>query len=247
MRNPLEQFKLKLIYRIYDIYYDFSITNSTLLILLSTIVIIYISRPNKLIKLNKYEIIFINSYNKIGGLVGEIIGPNKKYIPLIFALFFFILINNLFGLIPYSFTTTSHIVINITISLSIILGTTLLGLYLHKFHFFSLFVPAGLTNGPTKFILPLIILIEIISYLSRIISLSVRLTANMLSGHILLSLISSFGFQLFTFSHIFIPFGLISIILLVPFILLEIAIAFIQSYVFILLTSSYIKDVIYLH
>ena len=146
-------------------------------------------------------------------------------------------------------------------SLSIIIGITIIGFKKYSFKFFKLFIPSGLSNGPTKYIIPLIFLIEFISYLSRIISLSVRLTANMLSGHILLNLISSYGYKLvlfFPFSptseldSIFTYIGytnlfLIPIFILIPFILLELGIAFIQSYVFTVLTCAYIKDVEQLH
>lgn len=244
--NPLEQFKLKSIFRFYNDYFDLSISNSTVLLFLSAFFILYFSKVNFKLdnSLNKFEILFSSfGYNKINYLVKDTI-KNTKYFPFIFSIFFFILFNNLFGLLPYSFTTTSHLVINFTFSLSIILGTTILGLYLHKFKFFLLFVPSGLNKGKEKFILPLIILIEIVSYLSRVISLSVRLTANMLSGHILLSLISSFGFKLIAYSSVSL---ILPVLLLFPFFLLEIGIAFIQSYVFSLLTASYIKDSIYLH
>ena len=166
----------------------------------------------------------------------------KKYIPILYTLFIFILINNILGLIPYSFTTTSHIIINITMSLSIMIGITLIGFNKYSYKFFKLFIPSGLSKGPTKYIIPLIFCIEFISYLSRIISLSVRLTANMLSGHILLNLISSYGFKLFFPFLFFIP-----ILILLPFILLELGIALIQSYVFTVLTCAYIKDVEQLH
>lgn len=243
LNNPLEQFKLKVIYRIHNKYIDLSLTNSSIIIILSILFIIILnSNHNKIIN-NKWDILIEKIYIKINIIVKEMIGINK-YTPLIYSLFLFILINNVIGLIPYSFTTTSHLVINLTLSLSIIIGITLIGLYKHSYKFFNLFIPSGLSKGPTKFLIPLIFLIEFISYLSRIISLSVRLTANMLSGHIMLNLIASFGYKLVLSIPLLI---LIPITILFPFILLELGIAFIQSYVFIVLTCAYLKDVEHLH
>lgn len=280
LRSPLEQFKLKLIYRIYNNYIDISITNSSIILFISIIFLILSTRLDKKIILYKFNSSSVGNINinKVKGW-GEIIiekiykileemletpqegNKKKKYIPILYTLFLFILINNILGLIPYSFTTTSHIIINITMSLSIIIGITIIGFKKHSFKFFKLFIPSGLSNGPTKYIIPLIFLIEFISYLSRIISLSVRLTANMLSGHILLNLISSYSFKLiFLFplfstielNNLFVILSytnlfLIPILILIPFILLELGIAFIQSYVFTVLTSAYIKDIVQLH
>lgn len=243
LNNPLEQFKLKVIYRLHNKYIDLSITNSSIIIILSILFIIIINSNNNKIINNKWDILIENIYIKINTIVKEMVGLNK-YTPLIYSIFFFILTNNIIGLIPYSFTTTSHLIINLTFSLSIIIGITLIGVYKHSYKFFNLFIPSGLSKGPTKFLIPLIFLIEFISYLSRIISLSVRLTANMLSGHIMLNLIASFGYKLV----LSIPFlFFIPITILFPFILLELGIAFIQSYVFIVLTCAYLKDVEHLH
>ena len=144
-------------------------------------------------------------------------------------------------LIPYSFTTTSHIIITLLISTSVIIGITIIGIYKHKYKFINLFIPSGLNQGITKYIIPLIFIIEIISYISRIISLSVRLTANMISGHLLLHIVTNFGLHLSLFLF-FLP-----ILLLFPLYILELGVAFIQSYVFTILIISYIKDVEYLH
>jgi len=164
----------------------------------------------------------------------------NKYIPLIFSLFIFILFNNLIGLIPYSFTAPSHIIFTFSFSLSIIIGVTIIGFQIHKLSFFKLFVPHGLNQGFIKFLIPLIFSIEIISYLMRILSLSVRLTANLLSGHTLLKILSTFSFQFIVlFPYLF----FLPLILIFAVYLLEIGVAFIQAYVFSLLTATYIKDI----
>jgi ATP synthase subunit 6 len=160
------------------------------------------------------------------------------YYPLIINLLIFILFNNLLGLIPYSFTSTSQIIITLLLSVSIIIGVTIIGIIKHKFKFIYLFIPKGLSI----FITPIISFIEIISYLSRVISLSIRLTANMVAGHTILTIISSFGLY---FSLSFNIFFLIPLLLII--LILEIGVAIIQAYVFAILTTTYIKDSLFLH
>lgn len=236
--SPLEEFNIYNILRLNSKYYDITISNMTIYLIIGGIIItsIKIINNNK-IKNNKWRKTINIIYNKIEEMNKDFL-KFTKYLPFILYIFIFIIINNLIGIIPYSFTTTSHFIITITMSLSIIIGITLIGFYKHSFKFFYLFIPSNLN---IKIIIPLIFIIELISYLSRIVSLSVRLTTNMISGHILLHLISSFGFLLPLFLS-FIP-----LLLLFPFFILEIAVCLIQAYVFTLLTLSYIKDVYYLH
>lgn len=236
--SPLEEFNIYNIIRYNNLYNDLTISNMTVYLILSGLIILSVRGiTNNKIKNNKWRKLINIIYLKIEDMNKEFL-QFTKYLPLIFYLFMFILINNLLGIIPYSFTTTSHFIITLTMSLSIIIAITLIGFYKHSLKFFTLFIPSGLN---IKIIIPLIFIIELISYLSRIVSLSVRLTTNMISGHILLHLISSFGFLLPLF------FSFIPIILLFPFFILEIGVCIIQAYVFTLLTLSYIKDVYYLH
>jgi ATP synthase subunit 6 len=241
MNSPLEQFKLVPYIRLYNNYYDLTISNYTYFLFISTIFALFIIYNSKYIISNKREKIGEILYIKIEEIIRDMIGKTK-YLPLIFSLFIFVLLNNLLGLIPYSFTVTSHIIYTGFMSLSIIIGITILGFSKHKWNFFSLFVPAGLSqSSSTKYIIPLIFIIEIISYISRIISLAVRLTANMISGHLLLHIITNFGV------HISLLLFSLPLLLLFPIYILEFAVALIQSYVFIILTISYIKDIEYLH
>ena len=235
--SPLEEFNIYNIIRYNNLYYDLTISNMTIYLIIGIIIIISIEKSGRRIKNNKWRKIINIIYIKLQDMNIEFL-QFTKYFPIIFYLFMFILINNLLGIIPYSFTTTSHFIITITMSLSIIITLTLIGFYKHSFKFFTLFIPSGLN---IKAIIPLIFIIELISYISRIVSLSVRLSTNMISGHILLHLISSFG--------ILLPliFSFIPIFLLFPFFILEIGVCIIQAYVFTLLTLSYIKDVYYLH
>ena len=175
--------------------------------------------------------------NQINALGGQI------YFPFIYTLFIFILINNLIGMIPYSFASTSHFVLTFSLSFSIVLGATILGFQKHGLKFFSLFVPAGCPLA----LLPLLVLIEFISYLSRNVSLGLRLGANILSGHMLLNILAGFTYNIMTSGFLFFFFGLVPLAFIIAFSGLELAIAFIQAQVFVVLTSSYIKDGLDLH
>jgi len=165
------------------------------------------------------------------------------YYPFIITLFMFILINNLIGMIPYSFSTTSHFVLTFSISFTVVLGATILGLKEHKLVFFSLFVPAGCPLA----LLPALVLIEFISYLARNVSLGLRLAANVLSGHMLLNILSGFTFKIMTSGVLFFILGLLPLSFIIAFSGLELAIAFIQAQVFVVLTCGYIKDSLDLH
>jgi F-type H+-transporting ATPase subunit a len=175
--------------------------------------------------------------NQINARNGQI------YFPFIYTLFIFILINNLIGMVPYSFASTSHFVLTFAISFTIVLGATILGFQKHGLVFFSLLVPAGCPLG----LLPLLVLIEFISYLARNISLGLRLAANILSGHMLLNILAGFTYNIMTSGIIFFLLGLIPLIFIIAFSGLELGIAFIQAQVFVVLTSGYIKDALDLH
>jgi len=155
----------------------------------------------------------------------------------------FILINNLIGMIPYSFSTTSHFVLTFSLSFTIVLGATFLGLKEHQLVFFSLFVPAGCPLA----LLPILVLIEFISYLARNVSLGLRLAANVLSGHMLLNILSGFTFKIMTSGILYFFIGLLPLSFIIAFSGLELAIAFIQAQVFVVLTCGYIKDALDLH
>src|SRR5437764_12878740 len=165
------------------------------------------------------------------------------FFPLISGLFIYILINNLIGMIPYSFASTSHFILTFSISFTIVLGATILGFQQHGLAFFSLFVPAGCPLS----LLPLLVLIEFISYLARNISLGLILAANILSGHMLLNILSGFTYNIMSSGLIFFILGLLPLAFIIAFSGLELGIAFIQSQVFVVLSCSYIKDALELH
>jgi F-type H+-transporting ATPase subunit a len=165
------------------------------------------------------------------------------FFPFISALFIYILINNLVGMVPYSFAPTSHFILTFSISFTVVIGATILGFYIHDLKFFSLFVPSGCPLG----LLPLLVLIEFISYLARNVSLGLRLAANILSGHMLLNILAGFTYKIMKSGFMFFFFGLMPLLFIIAFSGLEVGIAFIQSQVFVVLSASYIKDALDLH
>lgn len=184
-------------------------------------------------------------YNTILSIVvNQINGKNGQvYFPFIYALFLFIVINNLIGLTPYGFATTAQFILTLSISFTVVIGSTLLGLAKHGTKFFSLFVPAG-TPLP---LLPLLVFIEFISYVARNVSLGLRLGANIFSGHLLLTILSGFTYNVMTKGLVFFVFSLFPVVFIIAFTGMEFAIALIQGQVFIILSCSYIKDGLDLH
>jgi len=250
INSPLEQFEVvNLIGLNAPIlgYINLSITNLALYCLLVLSLVIglhYYANNNAKLLPSKWSIALETSFASIQSVVREQMGSrNEIYFPFIYSLFFFILIGNLVSNVPYSFAITSSVIVAIGFSVTIFLGVTILGLYIHKLHFFSFFIPSGTPLA----MVPLLSLIEIVSYLARAITLGIRLFANLFAGHSLLKILSTFLFQMFSSGIIMafvtlIPFGMFLAI-----IGLEIAVSFIQAYVFVLLTCSYIKDSIDLH
>jgi len=199
---------------------------------------------NRLVS-NNWSISQETLFATIHSIVVNQINPRKgqTYFPFMYGLFIFILINNLIGLVPYSFASTSHFVLTFALSFTIVLGATILGFQVHGLKFFSLLVPAGCPLA----LLPLLVLIEFISYVSRNISLGLRLGANIMSGHMLLNILSGFTYNIMTSGIIFFFLGLIPLAFIIAFSGLEIAIAIIQAQVFVVLSCSYIKDGLDLH
>ena len=245
--SPLKQFEVQPIVDINVFGLDLSFTNSALWMTITTVFIIaFFTIPFlKTKKTNSIEDLYPSrlqvaselGFNFISSLINDTVGKEgKKYFPLVFALFMFILFGNLFGMIPYSFTFTSHIIVTLALAMGVFIFVTVLGFVKHGAKFFGFFVIPGLPI----YMLPLLIPIEVISYLSRPISLSVRLFANMLAGHTLLKVfagfVSALGF-----------FGILPLVFIIALTGLEILIAFLQAYVFAILTCLYINDALHLH
>nr|QXM15413.1 ATP synthase F0 subunit a [Leucoagaricus naucinus] len=193
---------------------------------------------------SKWSISLESSYASLSSMVREQIGAHSEiYLPFVYSLFFFILIGNLISNVPYSFAITASGVVSLGLSVTIFIGVTILALSIHGIKFFSFFIPAGTPLA----LVPLLVLIELISYLARAVSLGVRLFANLVAGHTLLKILSTYLYDLFTGSLI------VAIITLVPFTIflaligLELAVSLIQAFVFTLLVCSYLRDAIELH
>lgn len=225
-----------------------SLTNIGLYLTIGTFIALTLNmlatNYNKVVS-NRWSISQESVYATVHSIVINQINANKGqiYFPFIYALFIFILVNNLIGMVPYSFASTSHFILTFFISFTVVLGATILGFNKHGLEFFSLFVPAGCPLG----LLPLLVLIEFISYLARNVSLGLRLAANLLSGHMLLNILSGFTYNIMTSGFIFFFLGLIPLAFIIAFSALELGIAFIQAQVFVVLTCSYIKDALDLH
>jgi len=204
-----------------------------------------IATNNERVVSNHWSVCQETIYATVHSIVVNQINEKKGqiYFPFIYVLFVFILINNLIGMIPYSFASTSHFILTFSLSFTVVLGATILGLSKHGLEFFSLFVPAGCPLG----LLPLLVLIEFISYLARNVSLGLRLAANVLSGHMLLNILSGFTYNIMTSGFIFLLLGLLPLAFIIAFSGLELGIAFIQAQVFVVLSCSYIKDTLELH
>ena len=246
MASPLSQFEVKTIIPIEAFGYDISFTNSSLAMLITVLLVVlfmYICSRNLSVIPSRGQTVLESTYEFIAGMIGDNIGQEgMKYFSFIFSLFLFILIGNLLGMFPYSFTWTSHIIVTFAIAFFIFIGVTMIAIYKHGLlKFMSFFAPSGVP----KPMLILLVPIEIISYLSRPISLSVRLFANMMAGHTLLKVIGGFVFILG--ANTFIIGGVLPLAFLVALTGLEIVIAFLQAYVFAILTCLYINDAIHLH
>jgi len=247
---PLEQFQILSLLPIKIFNFDFSITNFLLINLLALISFksfIYYNglNTNYLQETSSYLVPnswqkFIESISELTAqLISDIITTdNEKYFPFISVLFNFILFSNLIGLIPYSFTATSHLIVTFTLSFSVFIGINIITFEKYKMKTFSLFLPAN----TTFFLALLLVPIEFISYIAKPISLGVRLFINLMAGHSLLKVIIGFSWSMLLLEN-FTSIGLlIPMIILVILFGLELGVALIQTYVFIILTCIYIQD-----
>jgi F-type H+-transporting ATPase subunit a len=238
--SPLAQFEIKTLVPLDFGGVDASFTNSSLMMMATVVVVsaflILGMRRNALVP-GRWQSMAELSYVFIANLVKDTVGSEgRNYFPFIFTIFMFVLFGNLLGMVPYSFTFTSHIVVTFTMAAVIFVGVTVIAIAKHKMHFFSFFMPPGVP----MLMAPLLIPIEIISYLSRPISLSVRLFANMLAGHTLLKVFAGFIISLGVF-------GVAPWLFVVALTGLEIVIAFLQAFVFTILTCLYLNDALHLH
>jgi F-type H+-transporting ATPase subunit a len=179
------------------------------------------------------------SYQFVATTLRNTVGEEgMRFFPLVFSLFAFILVTNVVGLIPYAFTVTSHIIVTAALSLLVFLTVIVCGLYKHGLGWFRLFVPSGIP----VYILPLVVFIELLSFLSRPVSLSIRLFANMLAGHITLKVFAGFVTMLGGFGVLGWAAAILPLALTVALTALEFLVAFLQAYVFAILTCIYLND-----
>ncbi|MBF0294953.1 MAG: F0F1 ATP synthase subunit A [Magnetococcales bacterium] len=239
--DPLHHFQVVNYVKLAPFGFDISISNSVVWMWLAVAVAFglfrYALRAPTLVP-GRMQSVAEAAYLFLDGIVNDVIGPSgKKFFPGIFTLFFFVLFCNWLGLIPGSFTVTSQLIVTGTLALSIFVLCIFLGVYHHGWKFLGFFVPHGLP----PFLLPLIVPIEVISFLARPVSLAVRLFANMTAGHTLLGVLFFFTVTLSWFGA-WLPFGFT-----VVFSGFEVFIGFIQAYIFTMLTCVYLNDALHLH
>ena len=240
--NPMKQFTVHRIgpeIKIAGI--DLSFTNASLFMVLSVSIILlflFLGSKEKKIIPGKLQLITELFYSFVAKMISDTAGSKAKpYFPFIFSLFMFVLFCNMLGMLPYSFTVTSHIIVTLIMALFIFVAVTVIGFIKHGFKYLRIFVPSGVP----AVLLPLITIIEIISYLSRPVSLSVRLFANMMAGHTMLKVFGGFVVSLGILG------GWLPLSFSVALTGLEILVAFLQAYVFAILTCIYLNDALNLH
>nr|YP_010007661.1 ATP synthase F0 subunit 6 [Cyanidium caldarium]QNR39838.1 ATP synthase F0 subunit 6 [Cyanidium caldarium] len=245
--SPLEQFEIICLIPINLYGFNISFSNISLfLIFVSIFYIIFFkfsTRKILLVPLHWQSLAEI-SYEITQTIVQDNLGSKGEiYFPLIFTIFLFLLFCNLLGLIPYSFTITSQLIITFGLALSVFIGINFIGVRFHGFHFFSIFLP----KGAPIIIIPLLVIIEFVSYIVKVFTLAIRLFANITSGHTLLKIIAGFSWTILSLGGIFSIIHIIPLLILLILIGLEIGIALLQAYVFALLVCIYLNDVIDLH
>ena len=240
--NPMHQF---IVYRIGPEIslgnIDISFTNASLFMIISALAIIsvfFAGTRRKAVIPTKIQLLTELSYTLVSKMISDTAGSKAKpYFPFIFSLFMFVLFCNMIGMLPYSFTVTSHIIVTFALAAVIFIGVTIIGFANHGVGYLKLFIPSGVP----VVLLPLIVIIEIISYLARPVSLSVRLFANMMAGHTMLKVFGGFVISLGIIG------GWLPLSFTVALIGLEILIAFLQAYVFAILTCIYLSDALNLN
>ena len=248
--TPLEQFQIISLFSIKLFCFDFSFTN---LLLINLIVLVLFSNLVKFTLSDKNSFFIIPSnwqtlietvYETVSQLLFDNLNiEGEKYFPFISVLFLFILLVNLIGLIPYSFTITSHLIVTFTFSFSIFIGVNIICLNIHKFEILSLFIPSNTSFGLALLLVP----IEFVSYIFKPISLGVRLFANLMAGHTLLKVIVGFSWSMLLLEDILSFFHIVPLMILVILMGLELGVAIIQAYVFTILSCIYLNESINLH
>lgn len=233
--NPLEQFEVTRWVNLNIAGLDASFTNASFFMAMVVLLVgIFVAGGMSRASMvpGRWQSMVEMTYEFVANMLYEAAGPEaRRFFPFVFTLFMFILFANLLGMIPYTFTVTSHIVVTFAFAALVFIGVTVLGFINHGAKFLKLFVPGGVP----VFLLPLLIVIEFISYLTRPMSLSVRLFANMMAGHTMLKVIAGFVISLGVF-------GIFPLLFIVALTGLEVIVAVLQAYVFAVLTCIYLND-----
>lgn len=239
--SPLEQFKIQYYTNFPDVAgMNLNFTNSALFMVIALGLVaafMSLSMRGRALVPGRWQSMAEMSYEFVANMVRDNIGSEgRKYFPFIFTLFMFIVALNVLGLMPYSFTATSHIAVTFGLAAFIFVGVTVIAIYKHGLKFFGFFLP----HGTPWWLVPLMIFIELFAYLARPISLSVRLGANMMAGHTMLKVIAGFVAAMGVF-------GVIPVAFLVVLSGFELFVAILQAYIFTVLTCVYLNDAIHLH
>ena len=247
MHSPVKQFTIESLYELSLFGFDVSFTNSALFMVLavivSTLFLAVAMRPAAVVP-GRLQSAAEMMYEFVADMVRSNVGSEgRPYFPFIFTLFVFVLFSNLSGMLPYSYTTTSQIIVTFAMASFIFVAVTLIGLIKHGLHFFSFFVPAG----APKPLYPLIILIEVVSYFVRPVSLSVRLFANMLAGHTMLKVFAGLAVMMAGAGGVTAAGSLLPLLAIIGLTGLEFLVAALQAYVFTILTCMYLNDALHLH
>ena len=246
--TPLEQFAIVSLipFHFGNLYLSFTNSSLYLFLTIGLIILLFsmVTQNGGFLVPSRWQSLVEMIYEFVVSLVDEQIGQKgKKFFPLIFTTFVFLLFTNLLGMIPYSFTATSHLVVTFGLSLSLFIGITLYGFQIHGLHFFSFLLP----KGAPLLLAPLLVVLELVSYCFRAVSLGVRLFANMMAGHTLVKILSGFSWTMLSVG------GVLAVASVIPFAIvfaltgLEIGVACLQAYVFTILTCIYLNDAINLH
>ncbi len=244
MADPLHQFQITPIVPISVAGTDLSFTNSALWMVIASVaaylLIMAGTRQHAMVP-GRLQSAVEMMYEFVAGILRDATGKEgMRFFPIVFTIFLFILMGNMLGMIPGSFTFTSHIIVTFAMAIAVWLGVTAIGFWYHGAHFLHFFVP----TGAPKAMLPLLIPIEMLSYCVRPISLSVRLFCNMMAGHTMLKVFAGFIISLSTFYLVPAIAPLAITVVLIGF---EFAVAFLQAYIFTVLTCIYLNDAIHMH
>ena len=243
--DALSQFELSPVLGALGKAVGFSQANAFMVValLLTVGLLVFGMRPRAIVP-GRLQSIAESAYEFIHELVtGQVGDEGKRFFPFVFALFMFVLFGNLLGMLPYAFTFTSHIAVTFALAMIVFVLITVVAISIHGMHFFSYFFP----EGAPKLLAPLIIPIEVISYLSRPVSLSVRLFANMVAGHVMLKVFATFVVLMGSAGAVGIFGAAAPLAVNVALVGFEFLVAFLQAYVFAILTSIYLHDAVHLH